>query len=155
MEFELESYDINILKKALKPYQISLIDSLLTNNTTDEAIEKYLTANGPDNTVQFGGSEEKKDKHPFISTFRNEFDKFICGHPDYEKYYPKVKEGTSIQINALISAMSAAIGARIGISAAMISPVIVLALSLIGQMGRKTYCEIRGYPLKIIPEKSE
>lgn len=60
MEFELESYDINILKKALKPYQISLIDSLLTNNTTDEAIEKYLTANGPDNTVQFGGSEEKK-----------------------------------------------------------------------------------------------
>lgn len=51
--------------------------------------------------------------------------------------------------------MSAAIGARIGISAAMISPVIVLALSLIGQMGRKTYCEIRGYPLKTIPEKSE
>lgn len=155
MDFELESYDINVLKTSLKPYQVQIIDELLKSSTTEEAIEKYLTANGPSDTIQFGGTRSNKNKHLFIESFKNEFDKFICGDPEYESYYPKIKEGTSIQIQALISAISAAIGAKIGISAAMISPVIVLSLSLLGKMGRKAYCKMKGFPVEVGPKEEQ
>ena len=153
MDFELESYDINVLNISLKPYQVQIIDDLLKNSTVEEAIEKFLTANGPTDTIQFGGIGDKKDKHPFIESFKNEFDKFICGDPEYENYYPKVKEGTGIPMQAIISGISAAIGAKMGINAAMISPVIVLSLSLLGTMGRKAYCKMKGFPVKVGPEE--
>lgn len=155
MNFELESYDINYLKQYLKPYQIELIDKLLENNTSEEAIEKYLSANGPTNTIQFGGNGIERNPKPFNTKFREEFDKFICGHPDYKDFYPKVKEGTSIPVSAIISSIAAALGAKFGISAAMISPVIVLALSLLGTMSRRAYCSVRGYPINIEPEKKQ
>lgn len=148
MDFVIESYELDFLKKALKPYQVSIIDDLMTKYTVEDAIEKYLTANGPCNTVQFGGMGGNNN-HPFITNFKDEINKLICGHKDYEDFYSKIDKGTSIPIQALISAISAAIGAKIGINAAMISPVVVLCLSLVGKVGRNAYCKTKGYPLQI------
>jgi hypothetical protein len=145
MDFELESYDLNVLKNSLKTYQIKILDELMSKYDTEKAIEIYLSAHGPMNTVPFGGDSSCADTQPFLKRFKDEFDKFVCGHPDYEQFYPKVKATSANYSNIIIASISSAIGAKLGLSAAIISPVVVLSLSLLGTMGRKAYCANKGY----------
>jgi hypothetical protein len=140
MNFELESYDIDELQKCLKPYQAKIIIELLKSNTPEQAIEIYLSAQGPTNTVPFGGSSASHDTKPFLNRFTDEFDKFICGHPDYSSFYTDLEKSSKSYSTSIISAISSAVGASLGLSAALITPVVVLSLSLLGTMGRKAYC---------------
>lgn len=140
MEFELDNYDINTLKGNLKKYQIDIIEELLKENDVEKSIEIYLSANGPSTTIPFGGLPSQVNSKPFKDRFKEEFDKFICGHPDYAPFYPKLSKTAGNYSTLIISSISSAVGASLGLSAALISPAVVLALSLIGTMGRKAYC---------------
>ena len=108
MEFEFDDYDINHLKVNLKKYQISIIDELLKTNTADRAIEIYLSANGPSTTISFGGIPAITNSKPFTDRFKDEFDKFVCGHPDYSAFYPQVTKAAKNYTTMIIASISSA-----------------------------------------------
>ncbi|EOU1648715.1 MAG: hypothetical protein E7H79_01360 [Clostridium perfringens] len=136
---EIPNYELNEWLKELKPYQSEIVQELVDKYGVEEAIDKWILAKGPSNTVKFGGSgEESREK--FSKRYKNEINKFICGHPDYSDYrdeFGKINENAK---TAIVSTISAVIGSHLGVSGAILSPVIVLSLYLAGKMGVKAYC---------------
>ncbi|MGI6446826.1 MAG: hypothetical protein ACOX2I_14215 [Candidatus Ozemobacteraceae bacterium] len=153
MDFELDNYDYNSLKNCLKKYQVNILDEILKKNDMESAIEVYLSANGPSTTIPFGGQPSQENSKPFINRFKDEFDKFVCGHPDYAHLYPKVSKTAGNYSTMIVASISSALGATLGLSAALISPAVVLSLTLFGTMGRKAYCSNKQHLLPPVVEK--
>lgn len=122
----------------LKPYQRELIKNLVENYGEEVAIEKWLSANGPSDTIQFGGDGNVE---PFLQRFKDEFNKFICGHEDYKKERKEYETyGEEIR-TMMVASIAGAIGAKIGIASAIISPIVVLSLYTVGKIGLNAYCK--------------
>lgn len=122
----------------LKPYQREIITSLVKDYGEEDAIEKWLTANGPSEMVKFGGEGNAK---PFIDKFKIEMNKLICGHDDYKKERDEYKENGELVKSLLISSISSAIGSVIGVAGTVIAPVVVLTLYTVGKLGINAYCQ--------------
>lgn len=134
----IESYDLDDLLKVLKPYQQELINQLINQYGVEEAIDKWIIANGPSDIVKFGG--DSNNGVSFVERYKIEINKLICGHPDYSEYrveYSKLNESAK---TFLISSISSLIGSKLGVAATAIAPVVVLSIYLIGKMGVKAYC---------------
>jgi len=142
MNFEIPNCTREEWMATIKPYQRDIITAMLASNSndTEKTVAAYLSANGPENTKPFGGVVVDGSSKTFFDRFKDEFDKFVCGHNDYKQYYPKLETGTSnIQI-MLVSSISAAIGSALGINASFLAPAVVLFLSVVGNMTRNAYC---------------
>lgn len=135
---EFEKLELDNLIDALEPYQQELVKELVNNYGLDGALDKWLTAQGPVNMVKFGGVQEKENN--FKERYKNEINKFLCGHPDYQnerKEFGKINDSSK---TIVISGLSAFIGSKLGVAATVISPAIVISLGLAGKMGIKAYC---------------
>lgn len=141
IQLEIPNYELDDWIDSLKPYQQKIIVQLVDENGVEGAIDKWLKANGPCNTVKFGGESSNEDDK-FSERFKMEINKFICGHPSYEKYREEYSEFTIDTKITLISSLSALLGAKLGVTAGALAPVIVLTLYLVGSMGRNAYCSI-------------
>lgn len=136
---EIPKYELDEWISILKPYQREIVISLIDKYGVEEAINQWMIASGPVDTVKFGGSADD-DKDKFSDRFKIEIDKFICGHPSYascREEYSKLNEGTK---TALVSVISSFLSAQLGVSATILAPVIVLTLYLVGKMGINAYC---------------
>lgn len=136
---EVPNYKLNEWLEVLKPYQSEIVQQLVDKYGVEEAIDKWILAKGPMNMVKFGGSgEEGREK--FTQRYKNEINKFICGHPDYSEYrceFGKINESAK---TIIVSSLSSFIGSQLGVSGAILAPIIVLSLYLAGKMGVKAYC---------------
>jgi hypothetical protein len=146
MSFEVPNYSLEEWIGILKPYQKQAMDILLAANPHDleKVAENYLSANGPTNTVPFGGAITDGNTKTFFNRFKAEFDKFVCGHEDYKQYYPQLEAKSADIRLLLVASISSAIGTVIGISGTLITPAIVLLLSIVGKMTRNAYCADKG-----------
>lgn len=138
---EIPKYEMDEWVSILKPYQKEIVINLVDKYGAEEAINQWMMANGPVDNVKFGGaSNNEKDK--FSDRFKIEINKFICGHPSYSSYreeYSKLNAGTK---TAIVSSISSLLGAKLGISASILAPAIVLTLYLVGKIGVNAYCSI-------------
>lgn len=141
IDLEIPKYEIDEWISILKPYQREIIINLVDRYGAEEAINQWMMANGPVDTVKFGGMPDN-EKSKFSDRFKDEINKFICGHPSYSKYreeYLKLNEGTK---TALVTSISSFLGAKLGVSVSILAPAIVLTLYLVGKMGINAYCSV-------------
>lgn len=122
----------------LKPYQTSSMAFLVENHDEEEAIKRWLSANGPTATIQFGGAGNSPE--PFFDRFKEEFRKFVCGDESYEKYREQLLAETPIAKSIYISCISAALGATLGYAATLLAPAVAVMLHIVGAMGVNAYC---------------
>jgi len=123
----------------LKAYQRNSIVTLIDEYGEENAVEKWLSANGPKDNVPFGGLQST-DTKPFLDKFKTEFKKFVCNHPDYDEERKKLNMESPVVKAIWISVISAALGATLGFAATLLAPVVAVMLSLVGKMGLNAYC---------------
>jgi hypothetical protein len=136
---EIENIKLDEWLNELKPYQKNSISILIEKFGIEKAAEIWITSNGASSNVPFGGIPQHTQ--PFFDRFKTEFQKFICGHPDYENYRKKLGAESPIIKTLYISMISSAIGATIGFSATLLAPAVAILLSVVGQMGLNAYCK--------------
>ncbi|NEW78733.1 MAG: hypothetical protein GZ086_04775 [Gelidibacter sp.] len=124
----------------LKAYQKNTIETLISEYGEEEAVEKWLSANGSKDNIPFGGIQTN-DTKPFLDKFKAEFKKFICNHPDYEEERKKLNMESPVAKAIWISVISAALGATLGFAATLLAPVVAIMLSIVGKMGLNAYCQ--------------
>lgn len=141
----LEEYlqlDNNSILNSLDTYQEELVKELLnaSNNNYLEAADRWLNAN-MSQTVSFGG--DKKHSTIFREKIFEEVEKFICGCDDgrYDNERAQLSEETGKGKEFIISLMSAAIGAHLGVAGAFVAPVIVLIFLSLGKIVKNAWCE--------------
>lgn len=137
---ELENIELKDWLSELKQYQRNGIQTLIDTYGEEEAAEKWITSNGPSNNVPFGG-EAIRDTKPFYDRFKTEFQKFVCGHPNYEEYRRKLGAESPIIKSTYIAIISAALGATLGFTATLLAPAVAILLATIGKMGLSSYCQ--------------
>ena len=71
-----------------------------------------------------------------------EFNKFICGHKDYEEQRSRIiTDSKDVVSNISVAAISGLIGSIFGMNSVIIAPVIVLLLGGMIQIGKNAYCK--------------
>ena len=123
---------------ALKPYQSNSVSQLVDAYGEEEAIKRWLSANGPNSTIKFGGTGNSPE--PFFFMFKEEFSKFICGDESYSKYREQLMAETPIAKTIYISCISAALGAALGYAATLLAPAVAIMLHIVGAMGVNAWC---------------
>lgn len=134
---EIPNYELAEWLSVLKPYQKDIVLQLVSEYGEEKAIEKWLSASGPTSTVKFGGDGNMK---PFLDRYKNEINKLICGHPDYDSERAEFGEKNGKLKTAIVSSLSSLIGSKLGVAATVLAPVIVLSLYTAGKMGVNAYC---------------
>lgn len=137
---EIPNYELNEWLEVLELDQRERVQQLVEKYGAEEAIDKWILGNSQTKGIKAGGDGIKN----FIEKYKNEINKFICGHPDYDDFRKKF-EGIFDEINketkaVIVSGLSAIIGSQLNITEAILAPIIVLSLYLAGTMGVKAYC---------------
>ena len=135
---EIPSHPINEWISELKPYQSSSIFLLLETYEVEEVLQRWLSANGPTSTIQFGGNGNSPV--PFVDRFKEEFRKFICGDSSYDQYREKLLLESPVAKGMLISSISAALGATLGYAAALLAPAVAVMLHIVGAISVNAWC---------------
>ena len=127
---------------SLEQYQYDLIKQLLNNSQGDYllAADQWLSAN-ISQTVVFGGEGNKKNI--FRDKLFEEIEKFICGCDDgrYDKEREELGNNADYAKETIISVISAAIGAQLGVAGAFVAPAIVLIFQSLGKIVINAWCE--------------
>ena len=143
---EIDDLSLNQWYACLKPYQKVVIEQLVSKYGEEKAAEEWLTARGPIQTATFGGSQTNTaEAQNYWSRLKDEFDKLICGHPDYEKEQKKfLAAGKSIGLGS-VTALSNWLSPIIGMTPAILVPAIILILHTTSKMGVKAYCSTKHF----------
>lgn len=135
---EIPNLPVNEWISELKPYQSTSMEVLLEKYDVEEVMQRWLSANGPTSTIQFGG--DGSSPTPFVDRFKEEFRKFVCGDPSYDQYREKLLLESPVAKGMMISSISAAIGATLGYSAALLAPAVAVMLHIVGAMTVNAWC---------------
>lgn len=146
MSLSIEKITTEECYASLKPYQRAIIEKLVAKYGEEGAAEQWLTSRGPCQTSTFGGSpQEQTQPLSYWSRFKTEFDKFICGHSDYDKEREKfISTGKPLGL-AGVTGISTWLGPLIGISPVLLVPAIALLLTATSKMGVKAYCATKSF----------
>lgn len=142
---EIENFTLDDGLCYLKPYQKKTIEQLISAYGVDKAAEEWINARGPMQTATFGGvTENSANSKNYWSSFKNEFDKLICGGAEYQEEHKKlIAAGKPIGLGA-VSLIADWLAPVVGMSTSLLIPAIVLVLSTIGKMGVNAYCSYKG-----------
>lgn len=141
---EIENLTLDKWYTCLKPYQKNMIEQLVSKYGEEKAAEEWLIARGPVQTVTFGGTPANAaETTHYWTRLKDEFDKLICGHPDYEKEQKKIlTAGKTIGLGS-VTALANWLSPVIGMSPSMLVPVLVLILHTTSKMGVNAYCSTK------------
>ncbi|MGL5052128.1 MAG: hypothetical protein ACRC0V_07725 [Fusobacteriaceae bacterium] len=140
--------DIEYLS-VLPKYQKEIVSQLIDSYGVNDAIDKWIEANGPENNAQFGGIGNGNFLSKLKDSIKTEINKFICG-------YSKLEKIESLQFNAgaktlqvyIVSTISSIVAQTFSISAVSIAPIVVMILISVKKIGLTSYCEVVGFPRK-------
>lgn len=118
-------------------FQQDLVRTLLEKNNEEEAIDMWVRVTGSESTSMFGGV----GKNDYLKNFKNEFDKFILEEEKYKDEIKELKNHGNVTKVFIVSFLSNALSKHLGVAASVVSPLIVLALCLIGRIGLNAYRE--------------
>ena len=141
---KIDNLSLDEWYSCLKPYQKTIIVQLVSKYGEEKAAEEWLMSRGPMQTATFGGVQIGSEKPTnYWKRFKTEFDKLICGHPDYEKEQEKfLATGKTIGLGG-VTALANWIAPIIGMSPALLVPAIILLLHTMAKMGVKAYCSTK------------
>ena len=140
---EIEELPLESWLQPLKPYQQKYLCQLVSLHGEEKAAEIWLDANGPIQTSTFGGGMIEPNKPSLWNQFKKEFDKLICGHPDYEKEQEKfLSKGRTIGL-AVVAEIAEFLASILHVSSSLILPALVLILSTVAKMTVKAYCALK------------
>lgn len=141
---EIDNLSLDEWYSCLKPYQKTVIEQLVAKYGEEKAAEEWLMSRGPMQTATFGGVQiGSENPTNYWNRFKTEFDKLICGHPDYEKEQEKfLATGKTIGLGC-VTALANWIAPIIGMSPALLVPAIILLLHTMAKMGVKAYCSTK------------
>ena len=125
---------------ALPAYQKKRVRELIQDSgSVEDAAKKWLSAS-PEHTFPFGAEQGRSI---FLEKVRDEVEKFLCGHDDYEEERKKLLSSADLIQTTVVSSVSAAIASVIGVAAAYVMPVIVLVFMMMGKISLNAWCEMR------------
>jgi hypothetical protein len=125
---------------ALPAYQRKLATTLLSSGTSpDVAAERWLSA-APTDTHPFGTIPSPR---PYLDKLLDELEAFLCGDPKYESDRLKLAAESKPTQAFVVAAISVSIAPKIGTSAPLVAPVIVLLIMTAGKLGLNAWCAIR------------
>ncbi|MCP9826493.1 hypothetical protein KBY78_14020 [Synechococcus sp. EJ6-Ellesmere] len=137
VKFEIPMADEEEWLGLLKPYQRSIINVFLKEDSLEEAAEKWLSTTGSPNIVPFGGNQNSK---PFWDRFSVEVRKFLCDDEAYVEEKKLLSSESEVSKAILVSTISAAIGATLGFTATLLAPPVTLLICSVGRIGINAYC---------------
>lgn len=128
---------------ALPNYQKSLITELLNKNTEEEVVSIWLATSISNNSPFSAVPGENKKK--YLDFLKKEVQALLCGNPKYDSERNELIAliNKNVPKEVIISFISAAIGASIGLAATFIAPVIVLILMIVGKMSLNAWCALK------------
>ncbi len=133
------------LSMGLEPYQREIIQELLSTNNNDylKVADAWLQAS-PAQTAGFGGDPTKSNSKIYREKILEEIEKFICGTDDsYDDERQKISDNVEASEQVIVSIISAAIGAHLGLAGAYLAPIIVVLIMSFGKIGRNAWCSMR------------
>ena len=141
---EIENLTLDEWYTCLKPYQKNMIEQLVSKHGEEKAAEEWFIARGPVQTVTFGGTQANAaEATKYWTRLKDEFDKLICGHPDYEKEQKKIlTAGKAIGLSS-VTALANWLSSVIGMSPSILVPTVVLILHTTSKMGVNAYCSTK------------
>lgn len=137
----LPTFSLDELLAALKPYQRNSIATLIAAHGEEEAAKKWLAANGPSSTQQFGG-QQQGNPQPFWERLMAEFRLFVCGDKKYKKDRDKLLAQATPTAMFVVSGVSSVIASTLGLAAALITPAIAILLHIVSKIGINAWCEV-------------
>jgi hypothetical protein len=141
MSIEIPNYPLREWIDELQPSQKEAFNRLL-GETGDAAETARLWITTQDSGIVHL-ARTAPDKESWWSSFREEFDRFVCDDDAYVKEKKALRKEVPITNAILISTISTAIALKIGFTAAFLGPAVAAMLSVVGKMTRNSYCAAR------------
>lgn len=141
---EIDALSLSDWYTCLKPYQKNAIEQLVAKYGEERAAEEWLMARGPIQTATFGGAQTSNSES-YWNRLKDEFDKLICGHPDYENEQKKFISASKTIGLGSVTALSTWLSPIVCLSPAILVPAIILLLHTTSKMGIKAYCSTKHF----------
>ncbi|WP_251550509.1 hypothetical protein [Neobacillus muris] len=127
--------------EALPSYQKEIVSELLDSKSHEEAALAWLEAS-VDNTSPFTGQPQPEKK--YLPLLKKEIHKLLCGNPEYATDRNELAQLTQTKENktAIVSMVSAVIGAKVGLAATFIAPAIVIIFMMIAKTSLNAWCAL-------------
>ena len=103
--------------------------------------KKWLAANGPASTQQFG-EQPQGNAQLFWDRFMAEFRLFVCGDKKYKKDRDKLLAQATPTTIYVVSGISSVIAWTLGLAVALITPAIAILLHIVGKVDINAWCEV-------------
>lgn len=129
----------NELIGLLKPFQKEVLLPLINSVGEEEAAKIWLAPK----TVEmrnFGGTSS--DPSPYFDRIISEIRKFICGDEKYKSEREKLTSGINKSASTTVTAISLAVGDFLGIASALLTPIVIMILKMIGKIGVNAWCSV-------------
>ncbi len=116
----------------------SMFDDLAPRLAHMSADEIEALAMGTDTL----GTGDMAAQRSYWSAIKAEFAKLLCGHKDYDDDRKRAGDLWSTGKDAVLMAISGAIGAVLGMTAVVVLPFVTFLLILASKIGLKTWCAV-------------
>jgi hypothetical protein len=147
MGTKTKSNEDSLFKEDPKKWLVAIPDpvaqrrlwKLIEKSSGDEAAKQMMIAAfGP---ARRGFTGKGNGGGPgMYARLKVEFDKFMCGHPDYDADRKAILEPAKKNRVAIVVALAATIGSTLGVVAGLLTAPLVALLIAMGNVGRKAYC---------------
>lgn len=127
--------------EALPTYHASKIQSMVNAGVELQDIAHTLLASiGPADNAPYGVVDPTKSD--YWLAVKAEVGKFVCGDPGYADLRKQVEAGWEKGKTWIVGAVAAFVGSSIGVAAAVILPVVAIALALVARVGVRAWCQV-------------
>ena len=124
----------------LKPFQKEILLPLINSVGEEEAARIWLAPKLANEMKNFGGVQS--NPAPFFDRVLSEIRMFICGDEKYKSEREKLIGGINKSASTTVSAISLAVGDVFGIAPALLTPIVIMILKMIGKIGVNAWCAI-------------
>lgn len=124
----------------LKPYQQKILLPLINSVGEEEAAKIWLLPDIENQSVSFGGGENQQD--PYFDRLIQEIRKLICGDETYKEDREKIIEKANTSALIVVSGISGLMGDVFGVAPALLTPVVIIILSMISKVGINAWCTV-------------
>ncbi|MCD7898891.1 MAG: hypothetical protein LUH22_03185 [Bacteroides sp.] len=143
---KIENLPLESWINELKPYQKNIIIQLVSNFGEEKAAEEWISSRGPIQTATFGGDTSNiPDSKTYWNRLKEEFDKLVCGHPDYKKEQEKFATAGKAIGTGAVASISNWLAPIVGMSPSILIPAVILLLYTTAKIGVKAYCSTKNY----------
>jgi len=126
----------------LPDYQRRIIDTFLAAGDPLMAAEAWLKASGPQDTAPFGAGVGAGRVNIFLLHLMRELHKLLCTDEGYTEERAEVGNAAKLGKSAFVAAIATGLAPHVGVAAVILSPAIVLIMSVFYNAAMSSGCEM-------------